>query len=108
MRTRKNAVIIRLNDEELSALNLNTEKSGLPREEYIRRTLKGKIIREKPPADFSKWISEIRRIGQNISRILQIAYSKKLLDVPKIRRSLDELDRLEKAMWEEFFPEGFE
>ena len=85
-------------------LNQKVAASGLSRERYIRKVLAEEPIPTALPDDFKTLIREMNRIGSNIEQILRIANAKRLVDVPRLRQSLDELDSLEKAMWQVFMP----
>ena len=104
MRNRNNQIILRLNDSELNMLNQKVAASGLSRERYIRKVLAEEPIPMALPVDFKTLIREMNRIGSNIEQILRIANTKRLVDVPRLRQSLDELDSLEKTMWQVFMP----
>ncbi len=73
---------------------------------YVRKVLEGNRVFEAPPVDFPKLIREVNRIGSNIEQILRVANAKHLVDVPRLRKELDELDAIEDAMWKAFAPDG--
>ena len=98
--------MIRLTEDELKAINKKVQKSGMTREHYVRKTLIDSRVYEAPPVDFAKLIREVNRVGSNIDQILRIANTKNLLDVPRLRKELDELDAIEDAMWKAFAPDG--
>jgi hypothetical protein len=76
--------------------------TNLSRETYIRNVLNGKVVKEAPPTEFYELIREIRMIGHNINQILKFANIKGLLDVPKLRRELNNLRSTEKMLWATF------
>ena len=106
MRNRNNGFLIRLSDKELTVLNEKVKKSGLSREKFVRKLFADCKVYEAPPVDFPKLIKEVNRIGSNIEQILRIANSKHIVDVPRLRNELDELDAIEDAMWKAFAPDG--
>lgn len=106
LRSRENSFLIRLTDEELNELENKVFKSGLTRERFIRKALSDCRVYEAPPVDFYTLIREINRVGSNIEQILRLANTKGLLDVPRLRSHLDELDKIEDAMWNAFAPDG--
>ena len=95
---------VRLNDKEYKELDEKVEKAGIPKERFLRKLIAGCKVYEAPPVDFKKLIYEINRVGSNIDQILALAYTKDMLDVPRLRGELDELDSIEKAMWAAFAP----
>ena len=103
MNKRNILINFRLTDEELKNLNYKVKRTGMSREEFIREAIFNKIIHEAPPVDYNKFIFELRRVGQNLNRLLQIAYSNGLLDVPKIRTCLDEIRAIDKDIHAEFW-----
>lgn len=93
-----------LTEEETQALMEKVKKSGLSRERFIRKLISDSHVHEAPPVDLKRFIRELNRIGSNIDQILVIAYTKDILDVPRLRKELDELNAIERAMWEAFAP----
>ncbi len=106
MRKRQFRVEVYLTEKELQDLTKKVQKSGLTRERYMRKLLADSRVYEALPVDFPKLIREVNRVGSNIDQILRIANSKNLLDVPRLRKELDELDAIEDAMWKAFAPDG--
>ena len=106
MRKRNCRVEIYMTEEELQDLMEKVNKSGLTRERYMRKIIAGSRVFEAPPVDFATLIREVNRVGSNIDQILRMAYTKNLLDVPRLRQELDELDAIEDAMWQAFAPDG--
>lgn len=47
-------------------------------------------IKEAPSADVPILIREVRRVGYNIDQLLKIANSQGLVDVPQLRKALEE------------------
>lgn len=89
---------IRFTRTELDALTKKSRKAGLSREGYCRRILNGAVVKEAPPADVPMLIREVRRVGYNIDQILKIANVRGLLDVPQLRKALDENRAVEKLI----------
>lgn len=90
MRSRTNQIIIRLSDEELADLNEKVSRVRGSREQFIRRCISGATIREAPSVDVPKLIMQVRRVGASLNRILIIANAKGLLEVPELRRALEQ------------------
>lgn len=102
MRTRTKSILLRLTPEELETITQNAERAKLPREKYCRMVLSGAKIKEKPPAEFYKLITEVRRVGVHLNQVLKKANAGGFLDVPKIRESLDELRATQKMLYKTF------
>lgn len=102
MRKRNCRVEIYFDRNELEALTKKVRKSGLSREGYCRRVLNDSEVREAPSADVPTLIREVRRVGINIEQILKIANTKGLLDVPKLRKALEENQAVERMIAEAY------
>lgn len=98
MRNRNCRVEIYFTKNELESLTKKVRKSGLSREGYCRRILNGSEVKENPPADVPILIREVRRVGYNIDQILKLANAKGLLDVPRLRKALDDNRAVEKLI----------
>ena len=98
MRTRNHRVVFYLNDREFEAFEEKAKRSSRSREAFIRRAIQEVQIKELPPADLHKLIWEIRRVGNNIDQILMIANSKGILNIPDLRKAIDDLRETEKLI----------
>ena len=81
---------IRFTRDELDTLTKKARKAGLSREGFCRCALNNVVVKEAPSADVLLLIREVRRVGYNIEQILRLANSRGLLDVPRLRKALDE------------------
>lgn len=102
MRKRNCRVEIYFDRNELEALTKKVRKSGLSREGYCRRVLNDSEVREAPSADVPMLIREVRRVGYNIDQILKLANAKGLLDVPQLRKVLEEVRAVDKQIAEAY------
>jgi len=98
MRKRNHRVVFYLNDKEFEAFEKKAKRSSHSREDFIRKAIQETQIKELPPADLSKLIYEIRRVGNNIDQILMIANSKGILTIPDLRKAIDDLREVEKLI----------
>ena len=98
MKQRNHEIKIRFSPDELAALNAQVKKTGISREHFCRNAIQGVAIRENPPVDLHKLIWEIRRVGNNIDQILMIANSKGILNIPDLRKAIDDLRETEKLI----------
>ena len=98
MRTRNHRVVFYLNDREFKAFEEKAKRSSRSREAFIRKAIEDVQIKELPPADLHKLIWEIRRVGNNIDQILMIANSKGILNIPDLRKAIDDLRETEKLI----------
>ena len=98
MKKRIHEIKIRFSPVEFATLNEQVKKAGISREQFCRNAIQGVAIRENPPADLYKLIWEIRRAGNNIDQILMIANSKGILNIPDLRKAIDDLREAEKLI----------
>ena len=102
MRKRNRRVEIYFSDEEYEKLMEKVTASQLSREQYCRMVLNGAKIKEAPPAEFYKLITEIRRVGVHLNQVLKKANAGGFLDVPMIRESIEELHATQKMLYDTF------
>ena len=89
---------VRLTKDEYYELTKKARKAGLTTGAVVRMAVAGQVIREAPSADVPELIREVRRVGHNIDQILKIANSKGLLEVPDLRKALEENRAVEKLI----------
>ncbi len=102
MRKRNRRVEIYFSDEEYEELMEKVTTSQLSREQFCRMVLNGAQIKEAPPAEFYKLITEIRRVGVYLNRVLKKADAGGFLDVPMIRESLESLHATQAMLYKTF------
>ena len=86
---------VRFTKTELDALTKKARKSG---QGYCRRVLNGTEVKEAPPADVPVLIQEVRRVGNNLNQIMKRANALGLLDVPQLRKALEDNRAVEKLI----------
>lgn len=106
MRTRNCRVEIYFTEKELEDLASKVQKAGLSREQFCRSILNGAQVKEAPSADVLTLIREIRRVGYNIEQILKIANTRGLLDVPQLRKALEDNRAAEKLIVNSYTTKG--
>ncbi len=89
---------VRLTKDEYYELTKKARKAGLTTGAFVRMAVAGQVVREAPSADVPALIREVRRVGSNIDQILKIANSKGLLEVPDLRKALEENRAVEKLI----------
>ena len=98
MRKRNCRVEVCFTKDELYDLTKKARKAHLSIGGFIRHAVRGIEVKEAPPADVPMLIREVRRVGYNIDQILKLANAKGLLDVPRLRKALDENRAVEKLI----------
>lgn len=94
MRSRRIKKQIWLSDEEEYIMKTKSEAVGMNASDYIRHLIVGYKPKEKPPEQFYEDIKSIRKIGNNINQIARIANAKNIVDVPHLKKEIDQLDEL--------------
>ena len=83
MRKRNIRYQLWLNEKEAERFNNLVQRSGLPREVYLRQVINGLIPTDAPPPDYFAMMTELRRIGGNLNQIAQKAHTLNALDVKR-------------------------
>ena len=90
MTTRNCRFELRLSKAELNDLTKKARKARLTNAGFIRRAIREQEVKEAPPVDVPILIREVRRVGYNIDQILKIARAQDMVDVPQLRKALEE------------------
>ena len=98
---------MRFTKDELSDLTKKARKAKLTNAALIRRAIRYLEVKEAPAVDVPYLLNEVRRLGYNINQILKIANAQGLVDVPQLRKALEENRRVMKEITEAYaMPEG--
>ena len=98
---------MRFTKDELSDLTKKARKAKLTNAALIRRAIRDLEVKEAPAVDVPYLLNEVRRLGYNINQILKIANAQGLVDVPQLRKALEENRRVMKEITEAYAtPEG--
>ena len=89
---------VRLTKDEYYDLTKKARKAGLSVGAFVRLAVAGQTIMEAPSVDVPVLIREVRRVGSNIDQILKIANSRNLVEVPELRRALEENRKIEQMI----------
>lgn len=88
---------VRFTKDELSDLTKKARKARLTNAAFIRRAVCGAEVR-RLPADVPALIQEVRRVGNNLNQIMKRANALGLLDVPQLRKALEDNRAVEKLI----------
>jgi hypothetical protein len=83
MRKRSIKYALWLNEKEAERFNSIVNKSGLPREVYLRHLINGLVPTDLPPPSYHSMMNELRGIGNNIKQIAQKAHELGIVDSQK-------------------------
>ena len=95
MMKRTCGMVLRFSKAEMDELTKKARKAHMSREGFCRAVLGGAEVKEAPPVDFTTVIWELRRVGNNINQILVKANALGFMDVPMLRRALEETHAVE-------------
>ena len=98
MKKRTHEIKIRFTAEELEELNAKVGQTLFSREEFCRRAITGKEVKQAPSPDIPILIRDLRRAGSNANQLLKIAESTHLLDAPQMRKVMAQVYLAEKAV----------
>ena len=90
MTTRTCRFELRLSRAELNDLTKKARKARMTNAGFLRRAIREQVVKEAPPVDVPVLIREVRRVGYNIDQVLKIARAQGLVDVPQLRKALEE------------------
>ena len=102
MRKRNCRVVVYLTKDELEDLRNKVRKSGLSREGFLRKIIRGAEVMEAPQADVRKLIREMRRVGNNINQILVRINSQNILDLVQFRKDMKDLREVIQLVIDEY------
>ena len=109
MRTRNIRVFFRLTESEKEHLDNLVSKSGLSREKFIRRMLKGYVLREKPDERFYKLMREFSHLSNLLNQLTAKAHTLGFVDTPQLKQTLNKISKLEQEIRSKFLlPEKVE
>lgn len=89
---------IRFTKDELSDLTKKARKARLTNAAFIRCAVRRTAVKEAPPADVPVLIREVRRVGDSLNQIMKRANAIGLLDVPQLRKALEDNRTVEKLI----------
>ncbi len=89
---------IRFTKAELDALTKKARKTNYSREGFSRAVLNGVEVKETPSVDAVQLLRELKRVGYNLDQLLKRANSIGLLDVPQMRKVLENVDTAAKSV----------
>lgn len=92
MRTRDQKARINFTEEELQDLDRKASAAGLDRSKYVRMKVLATEVKPGPQVDIPALIAVTHQAGLKVEDVLVRANSG-MLDVPALRRALDEVDR---------------
>ena len=94
---------VRFTDDELGRLNALVDASNAKsREDFVRLTLMGATIRERPPAEYGQIVKELRRIGSNVDQILVKARAFGFVDMPMLVSATRDIRKMDEIFTDTF------
>lgn len=93
---------LRFTKEELSDLTKKARKAKLTNAAFVRRAIRNTEVKEAPSVDVPVFLNEIRRVGYNINQLLKIANAQGLVEVPQLRKMLNDCQGVLKKITEAY------
>ena len=91
---------VRLSDRQFNKLTRLSKGAKLTKSEYIRQLINGVLPQERPPVDFYKVLTEIRRIS-NAAEVLTLnSYNNKNLEAHQIEKVAKDLRPIANMLFE--------
>ena len=87
------SMVLRFTKQELDALTKKARKTMYSRESYCRNILNGAKVYEHD-VDVPRLIVEVKRVGNSLNQIAKVANAQGLVDVPLLRTTMAELQRV--------------
>lgn len=87
------SMVLRFTKQELDALTKKARKTMYSRESYCRNILNGAKVYEHD-VDVPHLIVEVKRVGNSLNQIAKVANAQGLVDVPLLRKTMAELQRV--------------
>ena len=87
------SMVLRFTKQELDALTKKARKTKYSRESYCRNILNGAKVYEND-VDVPRLIVEVKRVGNSLNQIAKVANAQGLVDVPLLRKTMAELQRV--------------
>lgn len=92
-RLRAEQILIRLTKEEEKILDEKTSRTGLSRNEFLRRLILGERVYKRKEKDFKDYAYQVNRVGNNLNQLVKILRNKELTkkDLLEIEKTIDEI-----------------
>ena len=95
---RDRRVKIRLTPEELADVKKKAHEAGLDCSKYIRSKVNSAELTKVPEIDAAALTIRLRHVGYHIDTIRAYANTTGFIDVPELRKALDELSAVQEAI----------
>ena len=91
------ALLLRLTPDEFALLKEQSERTGRSKSDVLRAAWKRLKIVELPPSDFAETVVQLRRIGNDLNRLIRAA-NEGDVKIPEIKAALSELAALDRRL----------
>ena len=87
MRQRKHFIGLWLNDAEYDYLRQQCQISGLTSSAFIRKSIHGVEVRQRPPEEMADLVRELHAIGNNANQMAHWANAQKSITEAELRQA---------------------
>jgi len=105
MRKRNHKLQVWLSEHEAYLLSRKSESCKMNSSTFIRSTINDYELREAPPLDYYKVLSELRAIGNNLNQIARAANTTGEIDESRYRENADKLGCVTDELITVFLPQ---
>lgn len=83
-----------VSEDELNDIKTKAKKSGLSQQEYVRQTLAGSVVTERPSKNLRQVIKLLQLISNNMNQIAMRANATNMVDALSYRNETTKLQLL--------------
>ena len=94
MKTRTKTITFWVTEEEREYIKSQAAECGCNVQEYLRRLVHGKPIKEKPPPEFHEVLKNLRQINNNMNQIAAKANERNFIDTAKYWANVSDLQKV--------------
>lgn len=88
---RNKSFLLWVSEDELNDIKTKAQKGGLSQQEYVRQTLAGNTIKERPSKDLLQTIKLLQLISNNMNQIAMRANATNMIDALSYRNEVNKL-----------------
>ena len=105
MRTRNHKLQVWLSDHEAYLLSRKSESCKMNSSTFIRSIINDYELREAPPLDYYKVLSELRAIGNNLNQVAKVANTTGKIDAKRYTENAGKLANITDELMAVFLPQ---
>ena len=88
---RNKSFLLWVSEDELNDIKIKAHKGGLSQQEYVRQTLAGSTVKERPSKNLLQAIKLLQSISNNMNQIAMRANATNMIDALSYRKEVNKL-----------------